>query len=417
MKKFLVEKSKPLSGEVCVDGSKNSALPILAAALLGESTVKLENIPDLTDTDIMCKLLKISGAKIKRNFDDKTIEINAGNLLKEELPTEYVQKIRASFLLAAPLLVRNKSVRIQMPGGCPIGIRPIDLHLKGFLKLGAKISQCHGVIEISCEKLKGSDIHLDFPSVGATENIIMAACFAEGETTLTNCAVEPEIVDLAEFLSKMNCKITGAGTDTIHINGIKCAEGCCHKIIPDRIEAGTFMAAAVATRGKIKVNNVCCEHLKAVTAKLREMNADIKENGDSITVDADRDINSAEMKTMPFPGFPTDMQPQLMAIFSSAKGTGVINETIFENRFIHVSELNRMGADIKVSGSCAIVNGVSNMTGAEVTASDLRGGAGLVIAAMCAEGESIINGISNIERGYCRFDRKLCGLGAKIRLI
>lgn len=417
MSKFIVEKSMPLKGEIYIDGAKNSALPIIAASLLLSGTSIIKNVPKLTDIDVMCRLLEIVGAKIKRNYTEKSIEICAENLTQNELPIDYVQKIRASFLLAGPFLARNKKIKIQMPGGCPIGVRPIDLHLKGFASMGAKIVQEHGVIEISCNNLKGAEIHLDFPSVGATENIIMAACFAQGETIITNCAVEPEIVDLIDFLVKSGCKISGAGTDTIKVIGVDCAYGCTHKIIPDRIEAGTFLAATVATRGNLTLKNICCEHLKAVTSKLREMNVEIIEKENSLMLNANVDIKTSEIKTMPYPGFPTDLQPQFMGLFTSINGTGIINETIFENRFLHVGELNRMGADIKLKGNCAIINGVKKMTGAEVKATDLRAGAALIIAALCADGTSEISDISNIERGYYNIEEKLQKIGANIKRI
>lgn len=416
MSVFVIEKSGPLKGEINIDGAKNSALPIIAACLLckkGEFII--ENVPKLSDVETMCEIISDIGANIIRDNINKNINIECSNIYFRELPYKLVKKIRASFLLAGPMLARFKRVKIHLPGGCEIGIRPVDLHLKGFALLGADIKQEHGVIEISCNELKGNKIHLDFPSVGATENIIMAAVMAKGETIISNCAVEPEIVDLADFLNKMGCKIEGAGSDNIKITGVNEISSCRHRIIPDRIEAGTFLAAAAATRGRIKINNVCCEHLRAVTSKLRELNAQINEGDDFVIIDAENISKNADIKTMPYPGFPTDMQPQFLSVLTTIDGTGIVNETIFENRFMHVGELNRMGADIKLEGRCAVIQGGKRMTGTQVKATDLRAGAGLIIAALCAEGQSEIGDIFHIERGYCNIDEKLKELGADIR--
>jgi UDP-N-acetylglucosamine 1-carboxyvinyltransferase len=302
-----------------------------------------------------------------------------------------------------------------MPGGCPIGVRPVDLHLKGFSLLGAEIKQEHGNIEISSPKIKGNNIYLDFPSVGATENIIMASVMAEGETYISNCSVEPEIINLADFLNKMGAKVFGAGTDNIKIIGVKELFGTAHKIIPDRIEAGTFMIGAVITKGDVTIKNVVRDHLRPVIAKLKDMNVDIEEKENMLRVRCDRELVNTDIKTLPFPGFPTDMQAQFMSLMAVTNGTGIINETIFENRFMHVGELNRMGADIKVESKSAIIKGVSKLTGTQVKATDLRAGAALILSALVAEGETEISDIYHIERGYYRIEEKFKKLGAKIK--
>jgi UDP-N-acetylglucosamine 1-carboxyvinyltransferase len=317
-------------------------------------------------------------------------------------------------LLAGALLGRFGKARLPFPGGCSIGVRPVDLHLKGFSLLGASYTLEHGIVDIRAERLKGADICLDLPSVGATENIILAAVKAEGETVISNCALEPEIADLISFLNKCGAKITGAGTDTIKITGVKTLHPCKHNVIPDRIEAGTFMLAAAASCGNVCVKNVVTEHLKSVISKLREINTDVEEGADFVTVSAKKRLKNTDIKTMPFPGFPTDMQAQFMSLMSVCEGSGIINETVFENRFMHVCELNRMGADIRVDGRNAFVRGVSRLTGTKVKATDLRAGAALVISALCAEGTTEIGDIHYIDRGYEKFDEKLKKLGAKI---
>ncbi len=418
MEKFLIEKTSVLKGEIEIEGGKNAALPILAACLLCSGEVVLKRVPFLSDIKIMCDLLEQLGVIIKKDEQNKTLILNTENIKNTNISEELVKKIRASFLLAGALFARFKKVCIQMPGGCPIGVRPIDLHLKGFKAFGAFIKKEHGIIEIEAEKeLKPAEIHLDFPSVGATENIIMASVFLDGETTITNCATEPEIVDLADFINKMGGNIKGAGTETIKIKGVKHLKGCKHTIIPDRIEAGTFLAIGAATQGEIKVLNVIPEHLKAVTAKLKEMEFDIEETKDTIKICPSNKAKNIDIKTMPYPGFPTDMQAQFVSLMSYTKGTAVVNETIFENRFMYVSELNLMGADIKLEGNCAIVEGKKNLTGAKVKATDLRSGASLIIAGFCAEGQTEISDIHHIERGYYKIDEKLQKIGGKIKRI
>ena len=418
MEKFLVEKSRKIKGTINVEGAKNACLPILAASILSNGKTIIKRVPFLSDVNIMCSLLQDIGIDINKNIKDKTIEIDTKNIFNKEVCYELVKKIRASFLLAGPLLARFGKVSIQMPGGCAIGVRPIDLHLKGFKALGANINQKHGIIEIDAKDgLVGTEIYLDFPSVGATENIIMASVLAKGETTISNCATEPEIVDLIDFLNSMGAKIEGGGTETIKIKGVTSLNNCQHTIIPDRIEAGTFLVLGAATKGEISVLNVNCEHLKAVTSKLKEMNVEIEEKDNIIRVFGKNIFKNVDIKTMPYPGFPTDMQPQFMSLMSTINGTSIINETIFDNRFMHVCELGLMGANIKVEGNSAIINGVDKITGSKVKATDLRAGAALIIAGLCAEGVSEIGDIYHIERGYYNIEEKLKQIGANIKRI
>ncbi|MDK2810006.1 MAG: UDP-N-acetylglucosamine 1-carboxyvinyltransferase [Petroclostridium sp.] len=416
MSKIIITHSPPLSGTVKVSGAKNSALPILAACLLADGESVIEDIPNLTDIQNMYDLLKWIGLEINP-LSNNSVRLRTSKLKNYVAPYELVSKMRASFLVMGPLLARVGRTRISLPGGCAIGTRPIDLHLKGFTAMGAKITQGHGYVEAKARKLKGAKIYLDFPSVGATENILMAACLAEGQTIIENAAVEPEIVDLANFLITMGADIKGAGTDTIKINGVKSLKGCNHIVIPDRIEAGTFMVAAAITKGNIKIDNVVPDHLKPVSAKMREIGVDVKEEDTSIIVSATDKFKPADIKTLPFPGFPTDMQSQFMALMSIIDGTSIIIETIFENRFMHVSELKRMGANIKIEGRSAVIEGIKKLTGAQVKATDLRAGAALVLAGLAAEGETEISDVEHIDRGYCEFEKKLISLGAKMKRI
>ncbi len=418
MDKFLIEQSLNLKGDIYIEGAKNSCLPILAACILSNGNVIIKRVPFLSDINIMCNLLKEIGITVNKDLINKTLNINTKNIFNKQVSYELVKKIRASFLLAGPLLARFGKVSIQMPGGCAIGVRPIDLHLKGFKALGAEIIQEHGVIEINAKNgLIGTEIYLDFPSVGATENIIMASVLAKGETIVSNCATEPEIVDLIEFLNKMGAKIEGGGTETIKIKGVDSLNNCTHTIIPDRIEAGTFLVLGAATKGEINIFNINCEHLKAITSKLKEINVDIEEKDNLIKVYSKNIFKNVDIKTMPYPGFPTDMQPQFMSLMSIVNGTSIINETIFENRFMHASELSLMGANIKVEGSSAIISGVEKITGSKVKATDLRAGAALIIAGLCAEGVTEISDIYHIERGYYNIEEKLKNIGAKIKKI
>lgn len=409
--KILVKKSMNLNGEITAGGSKNAALPIMAASLLCGKECEILNIPELADTKNMKNLMRELGCKITDNKFDSSA------LYGTTAPYEGVKKLRGSFLLAAPLLSRLGRAQIPLPGGCPIGTRPIDLHLKGFRALGAEIDSYHGVIDLKCKKLKGGKIYLDFPSVGATENLIMAAVTAEGETLIENAAAEPEVADLCDFLSYQGAQIEGAGGNTIRINGVRELSGTKHTIIPDRIEAGTYITAYVITRGKGVVKNVRTEHQKPLVAKLAEMGVDVSERNGDLYIDATGDINSASIKTLPYPGFPTDMQAQFTSLLSVARGTGMVVETVFENRFLHIGELLRMGADIKTDGRTSVVEGVERLTGAKVEAHDLRGGAALALAGLVADGETEISGAEHISRGYEDFCGKLAKTGANICIV
>ncbi len=414
--RFLIKKTEKLSGEVTVSGSKNASLPILAATLLAQGKCTLKNVPDLTDVANMCEILACMGAKITQKNKNELI-IDTENISHTIAPYDLTCKLRGSFLVMGPMLARMKKVRLSLPGGCPIGSRPVDLHLKGFSNLGASVTKGYGYVEVKCDELIGTKIYLDFPSVGATENILMAATLAKGKTTIENAAAEPEIADLACFLNKMGAKITGAGTDMITINGVERLKPSKYTIMPDRIEAGTFMVASVMTTGDVKIKGVVAEHVKPLTAKLLEMGADIEIGNDSIRVKSDKICIAKDVKTLPFPGFPTDMQAQMMALLSLSKGTGIVTETIFENRFMHVGELIRMGANIKVEGHCAVVEGRRCLSGAKVTAPDLRAGASLVLAGLAAKGETQVYNINHIDRGYENLDVKLRSLGANIERI
>ena len=414
MEKIIVKKSQNLHGNIKVDGSKNSILPILAATLLSEEECIIHDIPKLQDVKIMCKLLETLGAKVEK-IGANTLRISAENITTCEAPYELISKMRASFLVMGPLLARCKNAKVYMPGGCAIGTRPIDLHLKGFKYLGSEIKSENGYVNAYTEKLVGKEIYLDFPSVGATENIIMAASLAEGDTIIENAAEEPEIVDLANFINSMGGNIVGAGTKTIRIKGVKKLHKTEHTVIPDRIEAGTYMVAAAATGGDIMVENVVPSHLQPIIAKLREAGVTIEEYDDKIRVVSGGIIKPVDIKTLPYPGFPTDMQAQFMAMLSKADGTSIINETIFENRFMHVNEMSRMGLNARVEGNSAILKGNSHLSGAKVRATDLRAGAALIIAGLLADGETEITEVYHIKRGYSNIVEKLQNLGADIR--
>lgn len=417
MSKLIISQSKPLKGRVRVSGAKNSVLPIIAASLLADGRSVIEEIPYLNDVKIMCELVDSLGASVVLSDDKSRLEINCRAINNTTAPYELVNKMRASFLVAGPLLAKAGHVRISLPGGCAIGSRPVDLHLKGFAALGASITQGHGYIEASCKgRLKGNKVYLDFPSVGATENIMMAATLAEGYTVIENAAIEPEVVDLATYLTSMGADIKGAGTDTIKISGVKSLNAASHTVIPDRIEAGTFMVAAAITGGDVIIENTVTDHLKPVTAKLREAGVEVSEELTSIRVRADR-IGAVDIKTHPYPGFPTDMQSQMTSLLSVACGTSMVIETIFENRFMHVCELKRMGANIKVEGRSAIIEGCTRLTGAKVRATDLRAGAALILAGLRAEGTTEILDIDHVDRGYFMIDEKLRRLGAVIERV
>ncbi len=414
MERILVKKSLGLNGNIRVDGSKNSILPILAATLLSQEDCIIHDIPNLEDVKIMCMLLEELGAKIEE-LGESTLKVSAENIKTCEAPYELITKMRASFLVMGPLLARCQNAKVYMPGGCAIGTRPIDLHLKGFKHLGAEVRSESGYVHATAEKLVGNDIYLDFPSVGATENIIMAATLAEGETVLENAAEEPEIVDLANFINSMGGNIIGAGTKTIRIRGVKKLHKTEHTVIPDRIEAGTYMLAAASAGGDVTVENVVPSHLQPVIAKLREAGVKVVEFDDKIRVISDRNIKPVDIKTLPYPGFPTDMQAQFMVMLSMADGTSIVHETIFENRFMHANELSRMGMDVKIEGSSAILKGRSMLSGAKVKATDLRAGAALIIAGLIADGETEITEIYHIKRGYSNIVEKLQNIGAAIR--
>ena len=413
MAKFVVTKSGPLKGKVAINGAKNSVLPIMAASLLSDGFSTLEDVPRLEDVHVMCRLLEYFGSRLKWN--NKTLSIDNSQIRPAPAPYDLVRKMRASFLVMGPILSRFGNVKISLPGGCAIGTRPIDLHLKGLAAMGADITLGHGYIEAKADKLIGDRIYLDFPSVGATENLIMAAALAEGMTIIENAAEEPEIVDLANFINSMGGNIIGAGTKTVRIKGVEKLHKTEHTVIPDRIEAGTYMVAAAATGGDVMIENVVPSHLQPVIAKLREAGATVEEYDDKIRVMARDTIKSLDIKTLPYPGFPTDMQAQFMAMLSKADGTSIINETIFENRFMHVNELSRMGLNVKVEGSSAVLKGSSPLSGAKVRATDLRAGAALIIAGLLAEGETEITEVYHIRRGYANIVEKLRGLGADIK--
>ena len=418
MAKFLVQKSEPLHGEVTISGSKNAVLPIMAATLLTDEKCTIKDVPALRDVDVMCDLLKSLGADVQKNLDENRVDVVADGEIHYEAPFDLVKMMRASILVLGALLLRSGRALIHLPGGCAIGERPVELHLKGLKALGATIDSAQlakGIVDARAEKLKGSTIYLDFPSVGATEVIIMAASLAEGTTILENAAQEPEIVDLANFLNKMGAKIKGAGTDTVKIEGVEKLHGVTHHVIPDRIEAGTFMVSAAITHGKILVKNMLPDHLKAVIAKLRECGVVIDITEDGVIVDGSvNKIVSTDIKTLPYPGFPTDMQSPFMALLTVADGPSVVIETVFENRFMHVAEFNRMGANIKTEGKCAIIPGGKQLKGAPVVATDLRAGAAVVLTGLVAEGTTEVSQIYHIDRGYENFVDKLKNLGANI---
>jgi UDP-N-acetylglucosamine 1-carboxyvinyltransferase len=416
--KFLVDKSGPLHGEVEISGSKNAVLPIMAAAILTEENCHILDAPVLRDVDVMCKLLSSIGSEVKADYANNVVEIETKHIIAKEAPYELVKKMRASILVMGPLLARTGRARIALPGGCAIGARPINLHLKGFQALGAEIEEGHGYVEAKADKLIGANVYLDFPSVGATENIMMAAVLAEGTTIIENVAEEPEIVDLANFLNKMGAKIKGAGTDTIKIEGVERLHGTKHAVIPDRIETGTFMVAAAITRGNVLIKNVVPDHVKPVIAKLKECGAVIEDGDDGMRVRGDiNPLIATDIKTLPYPGFPTDMQSQFMALLTTVTGPSVVIETVFENRYMHIGELNRMGANIKIEGRSAIMPGDRNLQGAQVISTDLRAGAALVLAGLMAEGTTEISEVYHIERGYEDFIEKFKKLGASIRRI
>lgn len=416
MEKLIIHGGHELHGRVKISGAKNAVLPIIAATLLAQDKpCVLDEVPYLNDVCTIAEVLRQLGAKGDFNRQQHTLFVDSTVLKTVDAPYDLVRKMRASFVIMGPLLARYGKAKISMPGGCAIGTRPIDLHLKGFEALGAEIEIGHGFISATAPNgLKGTSIYLDFPSVGATENIIMAACMAEGQTILENAAQEPEIIDLANFLNIMGAKIRGAGTNVIKITGVPKLIGHNYTIIPDRIEAGTYMVAVAMTGGDIYIENAISEHLKPVIAKLNEAGVKIEEDIDGIRVSCNKRPKAIDIKTLPYPGFPTDMQAQFMAMLTIADGTGLVTETVFENRFMHVDELKRMGACIKVDGRTSIVEGVPSLNGCQVKATDLRAGAAMVLAGLVANGETEVSYIHHIDRGYDNLVEKLCGLGADI---
>jgi UDP-N-acetylglucosamine 1-carboxyvinyltransferase len=412
---IVIEGGKALQGSIRISSAKNAVLPVIAASLLAESESVIEDAPELEDVNVMKNVLTSLGADA--GWDGNSIRVQADKIYSFEAPYDLVRKMRASFLVMGPLLARKGQARISLPGGCAIGSRPIDLHLKGFSALGANINLGHGFVEASCKRLIGSTVYLDFPSVGATENIMMAAALAKGQTIIENCAKEPEIIDLANFLNTMGAHVRGAGTDIIKIEGVKELKGISYTVIPDRIEAGTFLVAGAITGGNILLENVVSEHLKPVIAKLIECGAIITEESNGLRVIGDKRPTAADVKTLPYPGFPTDMQAQIMSYLCIAEGTSMVTETVFENRFMHVEELKRMGARIKIDGRSAVIEGVDKLSGAPVKATDLRAGAALILAGLAAEGTTTVMNSYHIDRGYVKIIEKLTHLGAKTKKI
>lgn len=418
MEKLIVKGGNRLVGAVKTSGAKNAVLPIIAASILGTTPSHLDEVPMLEDVHTISEVLKCLGLAVECSPEKNVLDIDSTEITSYEAPYDLVRTMRASFLVMGPLLARIGKARISMPGGCAIGARPIDIHLKGFEALGVKIEQGHGYIEASApEGLKGTSIYFDFPSVGATENIMMAASLAEGTTILENAAEEPEIVDLANYLNKMGAKIRGAGTDTIRIEGVDKLHGADYTIIPDRIEAGTYMIAAAMTGGDVVVENVLPEHQKPLIAKLREAGAVVEEDIDKVRVIGKNPLKAVSIKTLPYPGFPTDMQAQMMAMMVIAEGRSKVTETVFENRFMHVVELNRMGAQISTEGRSAVIDGPCKLTGCDVRATDLRAGAAMILAGLVAEGTTRIGDLHHIDRGYENIVAKLKKLGADIERV
>ena len=416
MEQYIIKGGNPLVGEVEIGGAKNAALAILAAAIMTDETVTIDNLPDVNDINVLLEAISGIGAEVDR-IDRHTVRINGSNIENFDIEYDYIKKIRASYYLLGALLGKYKRAEVALPGGCNIGSRPIDQHLKGFRALGAYVDIEHGKIIAEAERLIGKHIYFDVVSVGATINVMMAASMAEGLTILENVAKEPHVVDVANFLNSMGANIRGAGTDVIKIRGVSRLHKTDYSIIPDQIEAGTFMFAAAATRGDVTVMNVIPKHLEATIAKLVEIGCEVEEFDDAVRVVSKGDLHNTQVKTLPYPGFPTDMQPQIGVTLALCKGTSTITESIFENRFKYLSELARMGANVKVEGNAATIEGVDKFSGARVSAPDLRAGASLVIAGMAADGITIVDDIVYIQRGYERFEEKLRSLGAVIERV
>ncbi len=416
MDKYVIKGGTPLVGEVEIGGAKNAALAILTASIMTNESVLVDNIPDVSDINVLLEAIAVIGASVER-IDPHTVRINGSTIGSVSVDYEYIKKIRASYYLLGALLGKYKRAEVPLPGGCNIGSRPIDLHIKGFRALGARVDITHGVIVASAENLHGAHIYMDQVSVGATINIMMAAALANGSTIIENAAREPHVVDTANFLNSMGANIKGAGTDIIRIKGVEKLHKTAYSVVPDMIEAGTFMFAAAATRGDVLIKNIIPKHLEAMTAKLMEIGCEVEEFDDAVRVLAKRRLKKTHVKTLPYPGFPTDMQPQIGVTLCLANGTSIVTEGVFDNRFKYADELARMGACIKVEGSTAIIDGVEKLTGARISAPDLRAGAALTIAGLAAEGVTVIDDIVYILRGYELFDEKLRSLGAEIERI
>lgn len=416
MEQYIIKGGHPLVGEVEIGGAKNAALAILAAAIMTDETVRIENLPDVNDINVLLDAIAGIGAMVQRT-DRHTVKINAKAIHDFNIEYDYIKKIRASYYLLGAMLGKYKHAEVALPGGCNIGSRPIDQHLKGFRALGADVEIEYGKILAEADRLVGKHIYFDVVSVGATINVMMAATMAEGLTIMENVAKEPHVVDVANFLNSMGANIRGAGTDVIKIRGVQKLHGTDYSVIPDQIEAGTFMFAAAATKGDVTVLNVIPKHLEATIAKLLEIGCEVEEFDDAVRVVSKGDLRSTHVKTLPYPGFPTDMQPQMTVTLALAEGTSIVTESIFENRFKYVDELARMGGSIKVEGNVAIIGGVDGFTGAQVNAPDLRAGAALVIAGLAAEGFTVVDEIGYIQRGYEHFEEKLRGLGAQIEKV
>ena len=419
MEQYVIKGGKPLVGEVVIGGAKNASLGILAAAVMTDGVCAIDNMPDVRDTNVLLQAIQSIGGTVVRKGANE-VEISGKGIVANSdmtIDDEYIRKIRASYYLLGALLGKYKQAQVALPGGCDIGSRPIDQHIKGFKALGAEVEIAHGMIRATAERLVGAHIYFDVVSVGATINVMMAAALAEGNTVLENAAKEPHIVDVANFLNSMGANIKGAGTDVIRIKGVEAFHSTEYSIIPDQIEAGTFMTAAAITKGDILVKNVIPKHLEAISAKLIEIGAVVEEYDDAVRVIANHRLGSTNIKTLPYPGFPTDMQPQMAITLALSEGTSVITESIFENRFKYIDELSRMGAKVKVEGNTAIIEGVEGFTGATVKAPDLRAGAGLVMAGLSAEGFTIVEDIQYIQRGYEKFEEKIRGLGGQIEKV
>lgn len=418
MDAIIVRGGNRLEGTVEIEGAKNAALPILAASILGQNTPStFENVPLLSDIYTMKEVLRYLNMIVDFNEEEKTMTVDGTMPLQSDTPFEFMNKMRASIVVMGPLLARNGHARVAMPGGCAIGSRPIDLHLKGFEAMGVEIDQKNGFLDATVDELKGADIYLDFPSVGATQNILMAATMAKGTTTIENAAREPEIVDLANYLNRMGAKVIGAGTEKIRVEGVSELSGVNHSIISDRIESGTFMVASAITEGNVLVKNSVIEHNKPLVSKLREMGVEVIEEENGVRVIGPKTLKPADTKTQPYPGFPTDMQSQVSIAQLKAEGTSIVRETVFENRFMHLEEMRKMAADFQIDGQSAVIKGGRKLEGAEVASSDLRASAALILSGLIAEGYTTVTNIGHLDRGYYKFHEKLVGLGANVERV